>query len=416
MTQNTSDRSKAQTKSNDGQSKSSPENLKKPDIDTEFRSILTSLFKTGELNTEMYRDVLHDKDDEGRNLIHRIIMKLKKWPNDVPSGVFKFVEQQALDKPELFIQKDDEDKVPLLAAAQFNVETLFRVCDLVIPKSVLKSIEKGCDESHQSCPLRSVHGSHRKQCLKKANPSRSVRPDSTQQHEQNDGFKTPIATQAEIDNVHVGDHCLHDQIDYEQLAKKNTHLREILNTAFGLETHGKTCLHLLIAEDNFDPGQKKEIIPLVRFEHFLSLCPETVFESAASDGFSPLQMAIRLYDTQSIDYDHLSKVIKALVNRRRLSIYFEAKYEAREDQNKTAYRLLKEVKETKSESNTKLRSRTSTEELLKEICVCSSLSWKEKMKFLYWDAKSGRSSLLLSKRQVWYVYLTCEQCVSFTSI
>lgn len=333
------------------------------DVYNQHIAIVNSLLETGELDTEKNRDVLQKTNLEGRNVIHHTVSTLKRQKKSAPSKVLDFVEQLVLDGPELFTQADEEGKVPMLAAAEFNVEILFRVLDLVIPDSVLESIKKKCDESHQSCPLRGVHESRRKQCLKKANKT---------------------------GNVDVEDHCLHDLIDSDQVVEKDAQLRKILSTALGLKKGQQPpCLHSLIAESNFDI----HIIPLDSFKVLLQLCPDNVFESAAKKGFSPLLMAIRLYDKQSIDYDHLFLVIQALVDRSPSSIYFEAGYEAKGDSTKTAYHLLKELKKTNSESNTRSRSRT--EDLLKRICVGSPhKDWDAKMKFLYRDAKSGRSKLV----------------------
>lgn len=386
QTEDTAVFSRGQTKSNDEHSDRRHSKVDALEVYNQHIAIIRSLFEPGELDTKKNRDVLQKTDLEGRNVIHHLISELKRKKTSAPSNVLKFVQQLVLDEPELFTQADDDGKVPLLAAAEFNVEILFQVVNLVVPESVLESIKKNCDESHQSCPLRDVHESRRGQCPKKANPRRPVRPNGTRQREQNDRFETSIAT----GNEDVEDHCLCDRIDSNLVVEKDAQLRRMLSTALGLkkEQH-PPCLHSVIAESNFDSGQEKDIqiIPLDSFKLLLQLCPDTVLESAAKEGFSPLLMAIRLYDKHSIDYDHLFLVIQALVDRSPSSIYFEAKG----DSTKTAYHLLKELKKTNSESNTRSRSRTV--DLLKRTCVGSpQKDWDAKMKFLYRDAESGRSN------------------------
>jgi hypothetical protein len=407
------------TGSRDGQSKFSQENSKQTNngdrhgmnegifVFSRHIHIVESFFDSSELNIESYQDVLQKRDREDRNLIHQTILELKRKRKRAPLKALNLVEVLVLDEPKLFTQKDVDGKVPLLGAAEFNVEILFRVIDLVIPDSVLESIKIKCDKSHQSCPLRDVHERRREQCRKKPKPAS---PDDSQQREQIDRSETPKATQTETGDAKVEDLCLHDLIDIDQVVKKDAQLREILSEALDPEKKAQLpCLQSLIVYSNFDPGQNEgiPIIPLDSFKLLLQFCPDTVFESATQNGYSPLQMAIRLYDKQSIDYDHLFSVIQALVYRSPSSIYFKAGYEAQEDRGKTAYRPLKELKEVKPESYARSQSRKYTEELLKRTCIGSpQKNWDAKIEFLYWNAKSGRSKPLLCKTQVRCVCLT----------
>lgn len=416
QTQDTPVQSREQTKSYHGQSKPPQENSKQAnnihqhskssyEYYGKHKEFIKRLLKDGEFNDdELEREangsLLEETDDMDRNVIHHLIDVLKANRKQhassevlsfAPPKALKFVEQLVLNDPRLFTKSAEDGCVPLLLAAKFNVEILFRVFNLVIPDPVLENIRKKCDESHQSCPLRNVPESRRKNC-KKANPSRSARPDGTQQRKKNDRFETTEATQAETSDAVVENLCLCNSIDSDEVARKDALLRTTLEEALIPQDEELPCLHSLIVESNFDKGLEKniQILPLHPFKLLLQLCPDKVFENTTKDGYSPLQMAIRLYDKQSIDYEHLFSVIQALVDRSPSCIYVPAGYEAKRDEGKSAYHLLKGLQEAKPGSPNAI-SRSHTEELLKMTCISSLQEWDVMTDFLYSDEKSSRS-------------------------
>lgn len=347
-------------------------------------------------------------DPEDRNLIHRTIQGFVGKQRAPPPQALDFIESMVLKKPALFTAEDTSAKVAMLEAAKFQLPILFRVIDLLIPEPIPKAIKIKCPKGHTDCPLAIVPEGRRNQCLRNPNPGEPSSIADAGRHERVASEKTADGAIAEVGTKIDHHSCLHDQVDVERVLREDIDLKSILKKA--LEPAGQAqaqapCLQSLIVETRFDRGQKEnsQIIPLEGFKVLLQLCPDSVFKNAPLAGFTPLQMAVRLYDKESIDYDLLFDVIEALVDRAPSSVFVATEHNK---VAKTAYRLLKELKEAKSEQNTRSRSRA--EELLKRTCIGFRKEtwdakkgewkynnmWAEKKAFLYWNAKSGKSKPL----------------------
>lgn len=199
--------------------------------------------------------------------------------------------------------------------------------------------------------------------------------------------------------------CLHDDIDVDMLLREDQKLRDALKNALGVEQHARQCLSSLITDAKFDPGQETpQLLNVDSLKSILDLCPNSVFSRAPIDGFSPLQTAVGLFDSVSIDFKLLFDVVKCLVDRCPESIFLTTRIHGHD---KTAYRLLKELGE-KNPKEMGANWRHETEYFLKKICigyrnVDTDLStesfdsngiWARKTDVLYWDAKMGKSVVL----------------------
>jgi hypothetical protein len=413
--------SRNRSKSPDAQTKSGSENAKLEHI---HEDVAVAVYiahgqitkgwvagnKVGSLLTQHER-LLHLRDPDNRNLIHRTIHELQNKRKSAPPEALEIIETLVLDKPELFTAVDDYTKTPMLEAAKHQVTILFRVINLLIPLSTLNKIKNKCGESQESCPLWDVAEIHQKRCVKESKPKQANGADGADR-------KKPTGTSmADTGGRAEKRACLHDTVDVDEVIKKNNRLREILAVALRPTEEGQAVfLQSLLAETRFDPGQKgsEQLISLQGLKVLLDLCLDSVFTSVQQNGYSPLQTAVQLYDKQSIDYELLFLVIKALVDRNPSSIFFKAKDGKA---SKTAYRMLKELAPTVSKENE--RSRKLAEELLKRTCIgyrekvgeeeakmqkgrtkkqeerirkMEELEmWAKKKDFLYWDAKFGKS-------------------------
>ena len=372
--------------------------------------------KVGNLLAE-HEHLLHLRDPENRNLIHRTIQELQTKKKNAPQEALERIESLVLDDPKLFTAVDDYGKTPMLEAAKHQVTILFRVVSLLIPYSTLEKIKIKCGEDQETCPLWEVGEIYRKRCLKESK-SRQVNGADGTGRRKNIGTSTAEAGSKDDDHP-----CLHDQVDPDKVIAKNKQLREILEEALKPTNEGQAVfLQSLLAEMRFDPGPKRigQLISLQSFKLLLELCDDNVFTSVHQNGYSPLQTAVQLYEKQSIDYDLLFQAIQALVDRNPSSIFFKTEDGKAE---KTAYRMLKELDGIASKESE--RSRNLAEELLKRTCIgyrpkleeenttieeektrrrlrtnkqrekikrLEELDmWAKKKDFLYWDAKFGTS-------------------------
>ena len=361
------------------------------EIYIKHRAIIKALAANVEPNPATYEEVYQEVDDRGQNLVHGIIQKFKQT-KATPTAL-DVTERLILDKPDLFTQADEEGKVPLQACASSNVDILFRVIDLVIPDHIRDGLSIECDDNRQGCPLRHVH----KGCLKRhRREHRTSDEEGTHEDiERDELFDAHVVavTDADGNETKVEAFCLHGSIHVDRLVEKDESLRQTLSRGLscGIKRHEDTVVQSLLTGTNFDSRRKDfPVIPLEGFKRLLQLCPDSVLGSSSQIGYSPLQMAIRLYDDRSVGYDHLFSIIQLLVDRHPSSIYFKAGYDAEDDQGKTAYRLLTEPKDFVSVSGTESEFRKCAEELFKRTCIGSThKTHDEKREFLYCDAKSG---------------------------
>ncbi|KAJ3547139.1 hypothetical protein NM208_g1666 [Fusarium decemcellulare] len=280
-----------------------------------------------DLESDEHYSVRLKTGQEDRNIIHQTISELQKNQIGAPANALEYIEA-----------------IPMVEASKSQSAILFRIIDLLIPQRLLQTMTKRCQEEQKPCPLRAVAKGRLEQCYKRNSAGvNKIRP-TVGEH-----------------SVPPGESCLHDLINVDALLRQDQELREILEKS--LELHPQ-CLHFLIEEAKFDPGQKdnSQLISLDSFKSLLELLPDTVFNSTLPNGrYSPLQMAVQLFSKQSIDYKLLFDAIKALVERHPQSIFFKG---GRSGNLKTAYHLFQN---TKSKENAEWQSRA--EELLKTTCI-----------------------------------------------
>ncbi|KXH30267.1 hypothetical protein CSIM01_12622 [Colletotrichum simmondsii] len=349
-----------------------------------------------------YGECHSQKDNEDRNLIHRTIRELSKKQKDLPPHALTFIESLVVNSPDLFVAKDSDQKVPMLEAANSQVAILFRIISLLIPSEIRDAIKTECQDEKFNCPLQKVALARRKQCsINPGKASKASKTDTIQTADREQGLDS---TRTEISGIAERTECLHGQVDVKRLLEKDHQLRKKLVAALKPYEQAQLCLQSLLVDNKFDKGQRKsdQVIPLPGFKTLVQLCPDDLFSNQPSNGYTPLQMAVKLYDTEDIDYDLLFFVIQALVDRCPASIFL--KHEGKTN----AYKLLKSLNEAKSTKNAS--SRALAEELLKRSCIGFSEglgdgrlvlggskndSWARKMDFLYWDAKLGTSATTL---------------------
>lgn len=340
-----------------------------------------------------YNEIWDKCDRDKQNLIHHIIMELKRIRRsdakfDLSSGALDVIEELVYKMPELFVAQDlnEQPKIPILEAAKVQFSVLFRVVELLIPVEDLELMKRfSCEGSDAECPLRKLPRVCLKICaLKSTSSTHSETKDST------NGDSQPF----EESNM---PRCLHQSVDMEKLEKKNNELRKTLREALAKEPeHPQVpCLHSLMAEANFDKEreQRGSFIPVDGFKTLLELCPDRVLNSATGKQGTPLQMAVQLFTSEGINYERLSSVIEALVERSPSSVFFGA------EQSVAAYRKLKDMEkdiEQRSRDPDQKSYRRSAEELLKEVCIASDRTRSEKKAFLYWNPKDGMPCPFLS--------------------
>jgi hypothetical protein len=332
---------------------------------------------------EDYEETWDKSDRDQLNLIHHIILELKRKRRhdekyDLTSETLDVIEELVYKMPRLFVTPDlnDPPKVPILEAAKTQYSILFSVIDLLIPLEDLECIKRAsCGSLGAECPLKHVSRVCLDICaLKPASSTRDEAKDTR------DGDSHPF----------LSDMCLHRLIDVEKLEKKNNELRETLRDALAkkLEYGQASCLHSLMTEANFGRAREESgsLIPEDGFATLLELCPDQIFNSATGKQGTPLQMAVRLFESEDIHYPLLFSVIKALVKRSPSSVFFGSN-ELDKGHPMTAYRQLKDMEHSKDTDREE--SRRSAEELLKEVCIASDRTRSEKKSFLYWNPQYG---------------------------
>lgn len=409
-------------------SHSSPKQPTLRDVYLKHDEIVTSFFEEGDLDLGKYRSVLFEVDRDKRNLIHTTINKLKTDYKDVesewqgtPIKALDLVETLVVERPGLLVEKDVQNTMPLRLAAEAPIEAFFRVTNLVIPTTLHQALRTKCQKDKMNCPLREVSTRLLAHCPK-------VIPDDADNDPQR---KSPDPTETkEVLQVEKAstEHCLHNEINVNKLLDSVSRPRNILSKNLG------SCLQLLMDVTNFDPNLKGGFLTVSQesFNHLLSLCPNDVFKSTAGDGYTPLHLAVRLYDTkdQHVDYERLFGIINALVCRAPSSIYAKAGVKADGDYGKTVYDLLKDLGKDdpecdivenydsgteQSKWSPRLLSLRKTEELLKKICTGSSMTTPNgKVAFLYKDAKLSQYESSVRRKQCYNSHLTLGQSMIFS--
>jgi hypothetical protein len=308
------------------------------DVHSQHRKLVKEIVKEAKIEISNYEGVLLKTGTDGRNLTHVLIFRLKDMRKRASPYMLDFVEELVVRDPQLFTRPDNFGQIPLHVAAASNVGILFRVVDLVIPVQVLEDMKTECTHTSDRCPLVDVNIKRRDQCQKRPD---SGSQDNIEQESRSppDGGtnigqrRTQDNTRAKNDPASLREACLHSRMDTDKVGEKDEELRRTLTQALGHSTTSQaSCLQSLLVVANFYEAEKDvpQKIPLNSFK-VLELCPDKIFESSNSAGFNPLQMAVRLYNEQLIDYNHLFTIIQALVNRSPSSIFFKAEYTARDD-------------------------------------------------------------------------------------
>lgn len=350
------------------------------------------------LEDRRYRKALLKRNDDKQSIIRKIMLELQRRMKAPSPETLACIEEVVLQDPNLFIKSDWYTNIPMLEAAKSEVTILFRVIDLLIPEEIRERIRVKCTEGME-CPLWAVATGRRTQC-KRNGKSRSAgdRRLSTAK-------KVTFGDASEDSDkllIRPGTRCLHEDIDSEMLLEKDQELREALESVLGNEKHAQACLESLISEAKFDTGQSTLSRPLKveSFKIILTLCPQSIFTKPLQDGYTPLQRAVRLFDSESIDLELLFSVIQLLVNHCPRSIFCKKNKE-----EKTAYRLLSELDLKRPKGSSKDRSWIQTTvDFLKERCIGyrnevtnpkdqlaeDNKMWSMKRDLLYWDAKTGK--------------------------
>lgn len=357
----------------------------------------------GDTNKESeYWDMRLRKYEGGRTLIHRAISEINRKmakktqkPQKLfnPDKAIELIETIVLEQPGLFTAHIGDIKPAMFEAARSQTSILFKVLGLLIPVSTvekLKNNKNECEKDNSKCPLLDVAEGRRNQCLKSNDSGTADSPKNADLLEatnlKNAREKAPTTDK---NSVNPSIQCLHGSIDVERVLEKDAQLRDTLVTSLSDSQALSGCIQPLLQERNFDDSSsinEHRIIPLEGFRALLKLCPDKFFTEPPLSGHTLLQQAVQLYDTNMIDYELLSSVIKELIARCPSSIFLETTFGK---ETMTAYRLLKSFGAGGSDKNTEWRSQT--EQLIKMTCIGSrEKTWEEKRKFLYCDAKSRK--------------------------
>lgn len=349
------------------------------------------------LEDEEYKRVLLKTDSEGRNLIQRTTLKLCKKQRDgatlFPKEALDCIEQLVLEKPELFTESDENYPAPMVHPLKHDISLLLRVMKLLIPTEVverLEAVKTRCVVGREaSCPLWDVSKARLKQCSKEKD--RRAEAAAANLGLEND------------DEAGKGRRCLHDEINAAKVMEENNKLKSNLQAALENDAY-KDCLQPLLTPKNFDEGQKdkRQMICVDTFKAILGLCPDTVFNKLSASHTTPLQLAVKLYEEQSIKYDLLFSVIEALIERYPRSIFLKPIVDGHA---KTAYSQLRMIGERKT-----MNAISDAEELFKRTCigfqkkeyqqhqnvVMEDIEWIDvKRNFLYSSPRSRKSPQLL---------------------
>ena len=352
--------------------------------------------QTYNLDDENHRRARFKSNADKQNIIHRAIKEIQKQGHGVPDQALNYIKETILQRPELFTDKDIDNNVPMIGAANSLPSILFMVLDLLISDSTWDKISTKCEKGQQ-CPLWDVSDGRRKQCERKKiiEGTNGTTPDGEATAE-----KASERLNGELENDRA--RCLHDEVDLTKLLTEDKKLKDVLQRALNSVAEARTCIRLLVSETKFDPDQTNpQLIKLESFRTILKLCHNDAFEKAPSSGYSPLQQAVRLLDGETLDFELVFKVIRTLVEHCPASIFCKVDVNGTPT---TAYRLLKELKKTDQAPNKDwIRC---TDELLKEKCIGFKKEvvdpktnevryddmWQEKSVLLYWNKKTGKSS------------------------
>ncbi|KAF2010508.1 hypothetical protein BU24DRAFT_496494 [Aaosphaeria arxii CBS 175.79] len=366
-------------------------------FDEDQKKLFLDLMAGRPVDMDGYSDeVLAAEDYEGRNLLYRIIFQLKrkkKEKNDIVSpSILALVDRIVTIEPEILTQ-DIGNGTLLTEAADSRPDIFFRLLDLLLPDQLRTCLDISGNECDQNCSL----APFREHVLIQKYHRHRISPSSELDDKKvNDQDEMAKVTEIANDNEAA---CLHYEIDMDKVKKMDSRLRTVI---LGSPEKLRDCLRLLIRADNLDPGSNvtaPPVIPLQSFKRFLPLCASTTFESAVSEGLSPLQLAVQLFRESKVDYTHLFLIVESLVEISPTSIYFSAGDNAGRDKGKTAYRMLGELglKTGVNEPVERKNSRLKAVELLKETCIgLPQEDLDKKLKYLYSDNEEGSKRIGLN--------------------
>jgi hypothetical protein len=288
-----------------------------------------------------------------------------------PPKALDYVEETVLERPQLFTEPDKIGNMPLLEAAKHQPVFLFLVLRLMIPDTVRERIKRNveCAEGTR-CPLRDVAPGRSVRCRRET-MAKTTSGDLNAHHRQSDsenaevnGFDDLMTMGSNTETT-----CLHDKIDVDKLLKEDKKLRDILKRALGSEDYAQNCLQSLLLAAKFDSKQHlHHLLDVGSFKTILMLCPLSVFNKALPNGFSPLQLAVRLLGGDNMDFKRIFEVIELLVDHCPESIFYRAKVPKTASNKEgftTSYRLLTEMKTSKENEDFIRKS----ELLLKKRCI-----------------------------------------------
>lgn len=270
------------------------ENLKpKPELNVDsLQNELIRKLKDGgqSLDWEKYEDVLVKQDEDERNLLHRIILLVrrldKKNVHSTPEEILDAIERIVIEDPKLLIQADSNESIPLIEAADSRVAILFRVINLSIPDPTWLVIKSPCGDSTGICPLRNVALSGR--LVEKCRREKTGKQHALGQS------GAPGISKSTVGQPNQTDTCLHSQLDPKRLEQWDESLKNVLRKGLNMQLRTRwTCLQSLLSAKNFDSAANSShapataAIPLEGFRTLLKLCSHRLFENLVK-GITPL--------------------------------------------------------------------------------------------------------------------------------
>lgn len=289
---------------------------------------------------------LFEMTDTKNNFFHNLLIKL---PNNIPDTAKGWLESLVLESPDLLASENTWNISPIRRAAKVLPTLVFLVFDLVIPETVRKILETHganslpCD----ACPLWGVSPS-----LRNFRPLRGAAPNKDLDDKVSETIPAAVhdnaaqKAQDDLQGSSAPRSCLHSEVNMKDLLKRENELRSSLKRILAHPDLACEVLKSLLVETRFDTGQENaQVIKLQSFRNILELSPDDAFTTVVSpNGYNLLQLAVDLFDKNSIDYDLQFKVIEALVQRSPASIFHE--YETSEGGNRkkeNVYCLLREA-------------------------------------------------------------------------
>lgn len=386
---------------------SDEEESAKARLSDQHRKIVRSWLRGNEISLSPgeYDSVRFEANSDKQNLLHRTIIDFKKEKRKSNSDstrtaspqdqrmftglrpiAITYIEELLVEKPELFTEQDESPIVPMFEFPKLDASVLFRVIKLLIPVELIESLGKTgniCAKNASECPLWRVNNARREQCIKGKRAKASG------------GKAAPVSAVAVAAlgpaRIEKQRECLHDKVDVAKMKEEDAKLRSVLKVAMRAPDACTKVFKELLHERYFD-GDLMEVEP---FTTLLSLCPDNLFKEVRMGEQTPLQMAVQLYEKQSINYGRLSLIIQALVERCPESIFVGA---TNDKEKGTVYRQLKKLGKGMTEDC--ICSRSDTEELFKRTCI--GFPDKEpdaKSEFLSWDLPSCKCFIDLNTEQ-----------------